>query len=85
MFTQADIDKAIANAKAECKTNPTSCDIIMNGEAVAIINSDLSLHFDKAKYETLTGTSYLWADFSFAGRNEQGKMIWYLNKYGIVE
>jgi len=80
----------LANVKQEaqkaCKANPTSCGIELDGEvAAAVIGSDLSLHVDKAQYNTLTGTQILWVDLTFGGANEAGDLTWILSNYGEVE
>ena len=86
-FTQADMDANYENGRQACITAPSSCDIAISQEPeiAAIIGTDLSLHVSKMEYQTLTGTSILWADLIFGGQNEQGELFWILDEYGEVE
>jgi len=85
-YTQADLDKARQEAQKACQANPASCGIDISGEvAAAVIGQDLSLHVGKAQYKTLLDTQLLWVDLSFFGQNEDGKLLWELTDYGVVE
>jgi hypothetical protein len=64
---------------------PPSNTACSNGETVAVIGEDLSLHVSKAQYKTLTGTQILWIDLTFGGQNEQGDLMWILSDYGEVK
>jgi hypothetical protein len=66
-------------------TPPSSNAACSNGETVAVIGEDLSLHVSKAQYNTLTGTQILWIDLTFGGANEAGDLTWILSDYGEVE
>ena len=50
-----------------------------------VINQDLSFSLKKAQYTTDDSSSSLSADFSFAGENAQGNMLWKLDKYSMEE
>ncbi len=84
-YTQADLDKAREQAQKACQANPASCGIDISGEAAAVIGEDLSLHVGKAQYKTLLSTQLLWIELSFFGQNEDGKLLWELTDYGVVE
>ena len=86
-FTQADMDANYENGRQACIADPSSCDIAISPEPeiAAFIGTDLSLHVSKMEYQTLTGTSILWADLIFGGQNEQGDLFWILDEYGEVE
>jgi len=64
---------------------PPSNTACSNGETVAVIGEDLSLHVSKAQYNTLTGAQILWIDLTFGGQNEQGDLMWILSDYGEVK
>ena len=72
-------------AIASCQANPAACDIVIPADIAAAIGTDLSLHVYKMQYQTLIGTSILWADLIFGGQNEQGELIWILRDYGEVK
>jgi len=85
-YTQADLENARQEAQKACQANPASCGIDISGEvAAAVIGQDLSLHVSKAQYKTLSGTQQLWVELSFIGQNYDGKLLWELTDYGVVE
>ena len=81
-YTQTDLDNAKQEAREECKKNPASCGIDINGfVSPATISTDLDIHIPELNYISPFGTMNLWVDLKYVGESN-GEFLWKLYDLG---